>query len=273
MNLRKVIVKNTRYRYVTITQSENRFVVRVLSPILDTQNIDKNADQLLGVDMLNGKCFSVNGRNFKVVAECIFDKRIDPRWWVAGTSIAFYISPYGIGSNLVSFAPLDGLIELTKETKNRWHDRHGNVILAMLNCKDAKDTIIETDKQIRVDLGGFLLTNIPQSGDGINVTDVNDKFNYLWGFNYNVVVPKEVKPNHSFEVELHVDLNNNTNVNGEFVIEEISGYFPKKRVKVSNGVGRFTGIALGLTEGDEIEFGVGNDYNPHIVRATIKVIE
>ena len=54
MNLRKVIFRNRRYRYLSIAQSETRFVVRVLAPVLDVQQIEQDGNALLDVEPIVG---------------------------------------------------------------------------------------------------------------------------------------------------------------------------------------------------------------------------
>lgn len=47
------------------------------------------------------------------------------------------------------------------------------------------------------------------------------------------------------------------NYDGELVVETVSGYVPKTRVFIQNGIGSFKAMALGLTTGDELRVKIG----------------
>ena len=270
MNLRKVIFRNRRYRYLSIAQSETRFVVRVLAPVLDVQQIEQDGNALLDVEPIVGNTYSYNDGFYLVVAEGIFDKTADPSWWVAGSTITFFVNADSIGDELVYFVPLDGVLDQFKESEGKYHLRRGHVVLATIHCKNSEESILDADKQISVDTGGFLITNIPQDQ---NVTDVTGVFNFQWGFNYSLELPKSIKPNGIAEVTLRVDLNGDTHVTGYFKLEELSGYLPKKWVKVVDGSATFPVVAAFLTNQDTVCLSAGSVFNPHHIIGEIKVIE
>ena len=61
------------------------------------------------------------------------------------------------------------------------------------------------------------------------------------------------------------------NYSGELALEAVSGYLPKRRVTVENGVGTFKAMALGLDAGDQVRVKIGTRNITGLAEAQITV--
>lgn len=264
--VRHIIANNLRYKYTSITQDENKFCVRVLSPVIGMFDITANSSEILSTDKLLNRVIEINSITYKVIAEGIFDKtsRIGKYWWTPGSNIMFYCTPQSISMGIVEYCQKGGLTIGTKEKSNEYGKRLGHCSLAQIFCRNSNDTIIETAKSITSDSEGFLFTNIDLSNaDVVTPDQVNnnvDASKYL-NIQYKLTGPKSVRPNQVFECKLEIFENNDgtpaTDVDGVFYLETCDGYLPHTRVNVVKGVGVFKASSLLLEPGDLMRIKVG----------------
>jgi hypothetical protein len=264
--IRHIICDRLRYKYTSITQDENRFVVRVLVPTVGTFEIDVSSDCIMTTDSLLNKCLDLNGVFYKVVAEGIFDKRtpVGKKWWTPGSNIMFYCTPASVSMGIVEVCQKGGLTMGTKEKSNELGHRLGHTTFAQIFCRNANDSVIETAKSITSDSQGIIFTNIDMSNaDVVSPEFVNnnpDASKYL-NLQYHLSGPDEVLPNQLFECELHItkEMKNiiADDVDGDFVLEAVDGYLPHNRVHVEKGVGKFKACALMLNSGETMRIKVG----------------
>lgn len=265
MTIRLVKTQNSRYPHITITQDENRLVVRVITNTFAAPTLD-------GQDSLTTKCyrnqiFNIDNKSWQVVAVGEFDKREYPNLWQAGSIITFFVNPESIAREQVQILNIESILAVTGETEQQFHKRLGNTILCKLYCHDESASIIDSDKQLAVEMNtGMLITNIETNGNAYE----SETWEYPYGFVYTVIAPNEMKPMTTSTVRLQVKCNDKP-CNGNFYVKNDSGYVADKIVKVEDGEGRFRITSLGMQEGS-LRFSVGSRLNPSAIKVEVPII-
>lgn len=84
--------------------------------------------------------------------------------------------------------------------------------------------------------------------------------------------PASMDENASAEVEVAMTQNGSAlNYSGELVIEMVNGYAPKSRISITNGLGSFKVMSLGLDSGDVLRAKVGTRLVSGMAEAQISV--
>ena len=265
MTIRLVKTKNSRYPHITITQDENRLVVRVLVNTFASPTL--NGEESLTTKCYRQQIFNIENNSWQVVAVGEFDKREYPNLWQAGSIITFFVTPESIAREQVQILNVDSILAITGETEKQFHKRIGSTILAKLYCHDESASIIDSDKQLAVEMNtGMLITNIETNGNAYE----SETWEYPYGFVYTVIAPNEMKPNSTSTVHLQVKCNNKP-CNDVFYVSNDSGYIADKRVVVKDGEGSFTITSLGMQEGQSLRFSIGSKLNHSAIKVEVPI--
>jgi hypothetical protein len=256
-----------KYRHVSITEDENRFVVRILTllPKLDTNyQINCNSNDILSTNILLNRVLELNGNKFKVIGEGIFDKakRLHKLWWKPMANIQFVIDPVIFNAtgkiNVISKRECS---QDNGEKSPDWADRHGYTCLAQLYVRSSNDSVIDVAKSFPIHPEGSLYTNMDQSRF-VNKypEDMKDELNRsrFVGLDFNLVLPKVVKPNTLFDCFVEIYRGNTpeiaTECDGDYwLVDSSAGYIPNRKIKVNKGKFSFKCSSLMLNSGDIIE--------------------
>ena len=213
-----VCENNSRYKVISVTVSESTLCVRAFSPtaFCDTYS---SYNQILSVDSLKNRCFSLDCGKYICSHEYVFNKSNPLQ--KAGNHIVFYTSILSQYEDEIYVDKIENI-----KTFN------GITVIAELLCHDAQCAINDSDLMIRTSRNGYLYTNVPS--DSL-LTPTDEKFE----FKCTLFGPTSVNTNDVFQATINMQSYSGNLVNAECEVDCISGYIPNRTVFIKNGNGKF----------------------------------
>ena len=281
------------YDYLHLQQDENRFVVRLLTkagkeyqapdtkiyPITALDTTKEVASRYLDecVDIGWERQYLYKNQRYYVMAECVFDKR-EPQWkrtWAPNANIIFSIAMRG---DKIFRCHEKGLATtLTKWRTNFYMVDQDLLVPAQLFCRSPSDPVNVVCKSLTAKpnciLGNVDLSEaVVQTPDTVDKDGKSSKFLQLA---YQLSAPATVKPDQKFKVTVtaldgYGKPTTDVTYDG-FVIEAVDGYVPHRRCTLTNGVGSFDAIALGLEDGEEMRIKFGRKFGTGLGECIVSI--
>lgn len=281
------------YDLLHVQQDKNRFAVRLLVkadeglmaettkilPIADLETTDTVASRIVDecVEMSLERQYLYKGNRYYIMAECVFDKR-DPQWkrtWAPNANIIFSLSMRG---DRIFRCHEKGLATaLTKWRSNFYMADQALLVPAQIFCRSPSDSVDIVCKSLTAK-PNCILGNIDLSEATVMSPETVDKDGQSSKFlqlSYLLSAPASVKPDQKFKVTvtaLDGYGNPTTDVNYDgFVVEAVDGYVPHRRCTLTNGVGTFDAIALGLEDGEAMRIKFGRKFGTGLGECIVSI--
>lgn len=251
--IRCIHLDGLKYKYLSIVQTKDTMVVRVLYPMLTndgrtlTSSNDILTDKVLIWDLLD-----LNGQLFQVVAEGIFDLKnpLHKQWFKSNANICFVLNA-AMPNGVVSIVPQHLVAGTTYEHTPDWARREGIEVLAQLYVWSDTDTVEECAKSFAVDNKGQLFTNIPPSRLAHVDTQWMQREDRSWFVTLQHTLKCEAGEDNFVQCTLTCsNLGNKVPVCGTYLVEASCGYIPVREIQVENGEGKFAWYPLMLSQED-----------------------
>lgn len=256
MRVRCIHLDNLKYKYLSIVQTESAMVVRVLYPMVYSDNRTLgDSDSILSDDSLLWQILDLNGDLFQVVAEGRFDlaNPVHKQWFKSNANICF-VANAAFPKGVISIVPQHLVCPNTYEHTPEWAKREGVTVLAQLYCWSDDAKINETATSFAVDNQGRLFTNI----DPAELVHVDTEFmqrpdrSAFLTLQHNVLFESKDSC-----IEGTLQCFNNGQINncvGTYLVECSAGYIPMREIHVENGQGTFVWYPLLLTGQTPVHF-------------------
>lgn len=242
--VRVIHLDGLRYKYVSITQSPTKMVVRILLPV-DNTYLNLDGSEILTCNKLKWKTINIEGQGFQIVGEAIFDLE-DPlhkSWFQPNANICFTVN-HGFANGDIAIIPMH-MFSAGKEKTPDWERRHGYYVVAQLYCWSASDTIEESPCSFAADEQGSIFTNINEN----RLVHVDrqwmqrkDRSDFLCIMHHLQVSVKNNLVVCSLDCKDY--LGNIIDVNGIYKVECNAGYLPQNTLNVKNGKCEFIWVPL-----------------------------
>ena len=251
--IRCIHLDGLKHKYLSIVQTKDTMVVRVLYPMLTqdgrtlTSSNDILTDKVLIWDLLD-----LNGQLFQVVAEGIFDLKnpLHKQWFKSNANICFVLNA-AMPNGVVSIVPQHLVAGTAYEHTPDWARREGIEVLAQLYVWSDTDTVEECAKSFAVDNKGQLFTNIPPSRLAHVDTQWMQREDRSWFVTLQHTLKCEVGEDDFVHCTLTCsNLGNKVPVSGTYLVEASCGYIPVREIHVENGEGKFAWYPLMLSQED-----------------------
>lgn len=280
--IRQVIASNQQFKYISVTEDENRMVVRILLPLPKNTKVTTSSSKILSTELLLGNIIELFGEWFKVVAEGCFDRtsRIGKLWWKIGANIQFITNPSLVNRGIISVVSKHDCEAHSYERSTEWLHRIGCQGIAQVYCRSSNDTIIKAAKSFATDSQGKCFTNFDTSRivkmDSKTLHENKDASKFLV-LSANLKSPETMLANS--RVTCYVEMYKNCgeaiekDCNGDALfIDTTAGYIPQRKIIMREGEGQFELFSAGLTPGEEIELQL-KEHNGYILaKNIIKVV-
>lgn len=242
--VRCIHLDNLKYKYISVVQTENTMVVRVLYPMLshDNRNVADSNDILTDRKLFR-QILNLNGHYYQVVAEGVFDLNnpIHKTWFKSNANICF-VANASFPNGRVAIIPQHLVCGNTGEHTPDWANREGITVLAQLYCWSDTDKVSDCCASFAVDNAGQVFTNI----DAKRLCHLDkewmqrkDRSAFLQlQHSVNCTVADDGK-----YLKCTLDCSNlgkRVNCNGTYLVECSAGYIPVREVEVKDGLGTFS---------------------------------
>lgn len=241
--VRIIHLDGLRYKYISVTQSKTKMVVRVLMPVELKDNISSN--EILGCEKLKWGILNLDGQCFQVIGEGIFDLEnpLHRSWFQPNANLCFIVN-HAFANGDIAVVPMH-IFAAGREKTPDWANRNGYEVIAQLYCWSATDTIEDCTASFAVDNQGIVFTNINQ--DRMVHVDRKwmqrkDRSDFL-AIMYDFTVSSS---NQAIicKVECKDYLGNSIDVNGIYKLECTCGYLPQNQITMVHGKCEFLWVPL-----------------------------
>ena len=252
--VRCIHLDGLKYKYLSIVETKDTMVVRVLYPMLSSDGRELgNSNDILTNKMLLWELLDLNGQLFQVVAEGIFDLKIPThrQWFKSNANICFVVNA-AMPNGVISVVPQHLVAGNTFEHTPDWARREGIEVLAQLYVWSDTDDITNCAKSFAVDNKGQLFTNIDPS----RLNHVDSRWMQREDRSQFVTLQHTLKCKKNenlncVECELQcLNLGKEVDVNGTYLAECNAGYIPVREINVREGKGTFVWYPLMLSTSD-----------------------
>lgn len=281
--VRQIVGEGLCFKYLSITEDENRLMVRILVPVPnDMAHSDVSDQDFFSTKVLLHRYIKQDNVLFFVQAEGCFDRTSDlgRKWWESGANIEFITDSYLANQGIISVVSKHRCYPNSLERSTDWLRRLGKQGLCQIYCRTQNESIVNAAKSFTTDIEGRTYTNIDKkrlvimSTDELNSNPLASSFLITHPI---IQIPDFVNPYEPFAGRITLfrgeDKQVATECNGDFwMVEALSGYIPNRIVKIVNGIGYFWARALDLEDGDVMEIRVA-DMAGHIFNSVKAIVK
>lgn len=263
--VRFIQLDNFDYSYLSVTEDENRMVVRILtllpkhSPV---KKVNVNSQDVLTTADLLWKVVELDGAKYQVTGQGIFDKtsRLGKLWWKPNANIQFIVNPATFYTGRIEVISKREVSFDNGEKSPDWLKRQGFVGIAQVFCRSSSDRVDEASKSFTCNTIGRVYTNIESSRIKWVDSDYmkrEDRSEFLI-LQHNLKVPQSMPVNSTSAAYFEIYKENTGTIAEEcdgdyWYVDCTGGYIPQRKIKVEKGRGQFTISSLLMTPGDVIE--------------------
>lgn len=250
--IRCIHLDDLKYKYISIVQTQNTMVVRVLYPMLTYDGYQiGNSNDILTDKQLLWEVLDLNGQLFQIVGEGKFDLNnpTHRQWFKANANICFVVNA-AFPNGVISVIPQHNVAPTTYERTPDWARRLGYTVVAQLYCWSDTDDILNSAGSFAVDNQGQVFTNIDPS----RLVHVDkqwmqreDRSDFVT-LQYNIDLQSDPDNQCIRGTLTCLNNGNKVNTNGTYLIECSAGYIPVRELRVVDGIGEFVWYPLMLPE-------------------------
>ena len=220
--------------------------------------------------------YEIEGRCWVVTNEIILDKTLPEyqRIWTPGVHFVFYLD----ASRRLKINPKGALSNVTQRNTAELIRHMGGVWCFDLWVRNPETPLTECARSITTAPSTLFITNVEDLGVVQSAEYVMQGGRSQWlSLGYKLTPDDEVvPPDGTMYYTLEIldgktrELATDVSWDG-WRIDAVDGYAPHKRVEVTNGLGRFRVMALGLLSGETMRVKVGHRFNTSLVEVIVKV--
>lgn len=242
--VRLIKCDHLKYKYISVTQDEMRMTVRILFPV-ERDRYALSGEKILSTESLKWETLFINGQNFQVIGEGIFDLNypLHRSWYQPNANICFCVNPAFAQGN-IAIIPMH-LYATDGEKCPDWAKRNGYEVIAQLYPWSETDPITETPCSFAVDVRGKCYTNIPESRFRmVDLEWMKREYRSDFLLLHHQLKAEKKKDHILFTLTCHDDQGNPVPVSGTYKVEASVGYLPIREIKVLDGKAQFCWIPL-----------------------------